>query len=57
MFSHLLVVSPTAFVVGIGAVRQPRAFLTITVRDTGNDDSELRQELQRLRRAPGAWEA
>jgi hypothetical protein len=38
-------------------VRQPRAFLTITVRDTGNDDSELRQALQRLRRAPGAWEA
>jgi len=57
MLSPLLVVSPTAFVVGIGAVRQPRAFLIITVRDTGNDDSELRQVLQRLRRAPGTWEA
>jgi len=57
MLSQLLFVSPTAFVVGIGAVRQPRAFLTITVRDTGHGDSELRQALQRLRRAPGAWEA
>ena len=57
MLSQLLFVSPTAFVVGIGAVRQPRAFLIITVRDTGNDDSELRQVLQRLRRAPGTWEA
>jgi hypothetical protein len=27
------------------------------VRDTGHGDSELRQALQRLRRAPGAWEA
>ena len=57
MLSQLLFVSPTAFVVGIGAVRQPRAFLTMTVRDTGHGDSELRQALQRLRRAPGAWEA
>jgi len=57
MLSRLFFVSPTAFVVGIGAVRQPRAFLTMTVRDTGHDDSELRQAFQRLRRAPGAWEA
>jgi len=57
MLSQLFFVSPTAFVVGIGAVRQPRAFLTMTVRDTGHGDSELRQALQRLRRAPGTWEA
>jgi hypothetical protein len=57
MLSQLFFVSPTAFVVGIGAVRQPRAFLTMTVRDTSHGDSELRQALQRLRRAPGTWEA
>ena len=57
MLSQLFFVSPTAFVVGIGAVRQPRAFLTMTVRDTGHGDSELRQVLQRPRRAPGTWEA
>jgi hypothetical protein len=57
MLSQLFFVSPTAFVVGIGTVRQPRAFLTMTVRDTGRSDSELRQALQRLRRAPGTWEA
>ena len=57
MLSQLFFVSPTSFVVGIGAVRQPRAFLTMTVRDTSHGDSELRQAFQRLRRAPGAWVA
>jgi len=53
MFSQLVFVSPTTFVVDLGAVRQPRAFLTSSVRDTGQCGPELRQVFQRLRRALG----
>ncbi len=57
MLSPQLGFLPATFVVGIGAADQPRAFLTLPVRDTRQCDSELRQVLQRLRRASGTWVA